>query len=164
MAETFGTKPENNYLNTRHSHSVFFKQKKLKLCSTVILTYLKDYLPFSDQKTGYKLQQEIFQVGLFAHLHSLPMKWHVNRHIGTVLKVANRGSRSVNDVLKSVFYSYFICSSHVFFNVLSTIVDFIVAVTVFTTALNIYFGLLVMITMIAHIGRIPSQFKNYRIF
>ncbi|VDM56264.1 unnamed protein product [Angiostrongylus costaricensis] len=52
------------------------------------------------------------EVELFAHLHCLSLRWHLSRKTGLVLRVMDRGTSSVNSILKNkdimwVFVVYF---------------------------------------------------------
>lgn len=40
------------------------------------------------------------EVELFKHLHSLSLRWHLSRKTGQVLRVMDRGTSSVNNILK----------------------------------------------------------------
>ncbi|MEQ2213799.1 hypothetical protein XENOCAPTIV_021170, partial [Xenoophorus captivus] len=43
------------------------------------------------------------QVRLFAHLHSLSLRWHLGRKTGDVLRSIDRGTSSINSLLRSIF-------------------------------------------------------------
>ncbi|CAB3401793.1 unnamed protein product [Caenorhabditis bovis] len=76
------------------------------------------------------------EVGLIAHLHSLSLRWHLSRKTGQVLRIMDRGTNSVNNIL-----------NYILFNVAPTIIDILIAVAFFFTSFNITFGCLVLITM-----------------
>ncbi|CAI4232431.1 unnamed protein product [Auanema sp. JU1783] len=76
------------------------------------------------------------EVELFAHLHSLSLRWHLSRKTGLVLRVMDRGTGSVNSIL-----------NYVLFNIVPTIADIIIAVVFFFTTFNSYFGMIVFVTM-----------------
>ncbi|KAH7696353.1 ABC6 protein [Aphelenchoides avenae] len=40
------------------------------------------------------------EVDLFAHLHSLSLKWHLSRKTGQVLRIMDRGTNSINSLLR----------------------------------------------------------------
>lgn len=42
------------------------------------------------------------QVQLFAHLHGLSLRWHLGRRTGEVLRSVDRGTSSINSLLRSV--------------------------------------------------------------
>jgi ATP-binding cassette, subfamily B (MDR/TAP), member 6 len=82
------------------------------------------------------------QVDLFRHLHSLSLRWHLARKTGEVLRVMDRGTDSINSLLSSIVFS-----------IMPTIVDILVAVIFFITTFNIWFGLIVFLTMFFYIGK-----------
>lgn len=82
-----------------------------------------------------------FQLELFRHLHDLPLKWHLSRKTGEVLRVMDRGTDSIDNLL-----------SYILFSITPTIVDIIVAVVYFITAFNVWFGLIVLSTMVLYIS------------
>ncbi|CAG9561870.1 unnamed protein product [Danaus chrysippus] len=80
------------------------------------------------------------QLKLFRHLHDLPLKWHLSRKTGEVLRVMDRGTDSIDNLL-----------SYILFSITPTIIDIIVAVVYFVTAFNAWFGLIVFATMVLYI-------------
>jgi len=76
------------------------------------------------------------QVGLFKHLHSLSLKWHMSRKTGEILRVMDRGTSSINSLMQYLVFSIF-----------PTIVDIIIAIIYFGVAFNIWFGLIILCTM-----------------
>uniref|UniRef100_V5GJI0 ATP-binding cassette sub-family B member 6 n=1 Tax=Anoplophora glabripennis TaxID=217634 RepID=V5GJI0_ANOGL len=80
------------------------------------------------------------EVELFRHLHSLSLRWHLGRKTGEVLRVMDRGTDSINNLL-----------NYIIFSILPTIVDIIVAIVYFVAAFNIWFGIIVFITMMLYI-------------
>lgn len=80
------------------------------------------------------------EVELFRHLHSLSLRWHLNRKTGEVLRVMDRGTDSINNLL-----------NYILFSIVPTIVDILVAVVFFITAFNWWFGLIVFVTMSLYI-------------
>lgn len=83
-----------------------------------------------------------FQVELFRHLHSLSLRWHLNRKSGEVLRVMDRGTDSINNLLNNILFSIF-----------PTIVDIFVAIFFFVHSFNGWFGLIVFVTMFLYIGK-----------
>ncbi|KAK7071417.1 ATP-binding cassette sub- B member 6, mitochondrial, partial [Halocaridina rubra] len=81
------------------------------------------------------------QIQLFAHLHNLSLRWHLNRKTGEVLRVMDRGTSSINTLL-----------SYIVFNIIPTIVDVIVAIVYFTAAFNYWFGVIVFVTMATYLA------------
>ena len=86
-----------------------------------------------------KIQQYITretQVGLFQHLHNLSLRWHTSRKTGEVLRIMDRGTSSINSLM-----------SYLVFNIFPTIADVIIAIVYFAVAFNIWFGVIIIITM-----------------
>uniref|UniRef100_A0A1Q3FI81 ATP-binding cassette sub-family B member 6 n=2 Tax=Culex tarsalis TaxID=7177 RepID=A0A1Q3FI81_CULTA len=81
------------------------------------------------------------EIELFRHLHSLSLRWHLNRKTGEVLRVMDRGTDSINNLL-----------NYILFSIMPTIVDILVAVVFFIAAFNWWFGLIVFITMALYIA------------
>ncbi|KAK0175312.1 hypothetical protein PV327_009070 [Microctonus hyperodae] len=81
------------------------------------------------------------EVELFRHLHSLSLRWHLCRKTGEVLRIMDRGTDSINNLL-----------NYILFSIAPTIVDIIIAVVFFVSAFNRWFGLIVFITMVLYIG------------
>ncbi|KAK9504939.1 hypothetical protein O3M35_009106 [Rhynocoris fuscipes] len=80
------------------------------------------------------------EVELFRHLHSLSLRWHLGRKTGEVLRVMDRGTDSINNLL-----------SYILFNILPTISDVGIAVIYFILSFNIWFGVIVFATMFFYI-------------
>ncbi|KAK6027027.1 ABC transporter family protein, partial [Ostertagia ostertagi] len=80
-------------------------------------------------------------VELFAHLHSLSLRWHLSRKTGLVLRVMDRGTSSVNSIL-----------NYILFNIVPTIADIIIAVVFFFSTFNFYFGGIVLVTMVLYLA------------
>lgn len=80
------------------------------------------------------------QLELFRHLHDLPLKWHLSRKTGEVLRVMDRGTDSIDNLL-----------SYILFSITPTIIDIIIAVVFFISAFNIWFGVIVFVTMFLYI-------------
>lgn len=76
------------------------------------------------------------EIELFRHLHGLSLRWHLGRKTGEVLRVMDRGTDSINNLL-----------NYVLFSILPTIVDIIVAIIFFVSVFNKWFGLIVFLTM-----------------
>lgn len=82
------------------------------------------------------------EVELFRHLHSLSLRWHLGRKTGEVLRVMDRGTDSINNLL-----------NYILFSILPTIVDILIAVVFFATTFNWWFGLIVFATMFFYIRK-----------
>lgn len=76
------------------------------------------------------------EVELFKHLHGLSLRWHLSRKTGEVLRIMDRGTDSINNLL-----------NYILFSILPTIIDIIVAIIFFISAFNKWFGLIVFLTM-----------------
>ncbi|XP_049873404.1 ATP-binding cassette sub-family B member 6 [Pectinophora gossypiella] len=80
------------------------------------------------------------QLELFKHLHGLPLRWHLSRKTGEVLRVMDRGTDSIDNLL-----------SYILFSITPTIVDIIIAIIYFVMAFNAWFGFIVFSTMVLYI-------------
>lgn len=80
------------------------------------------------------------ELELFRHLHSLSLRWHLQRKSGEVLRVMDRGTESINNLLNNIIFSIF-----------PTIVDILVAIFYFVMVFNAWFGLIVFVTMLLYI-------------
>lgn len=80
------------------------------------------------------------EVELFAHLHSLSLRWHLGRKTGEVLRVMDRGTDSITNLL-----------NYIIFSIAPTIIDIIIAVVYLTITFNWIFGLIVFVTMALYI-------------
>eukprot|EP00041_Stephanoeca_diplocostata_P034068 m.1143203 g.1143203 ORF g.1143203 m.1143203 type:complete len:915 (+) comp24457_c0_seq16:87-2831(+) len=80
------------------------------------------------------------RVRLFKHFHDQDLKWHLSRKTGEVLRMMERGSDSINNLL-----------SYVIFNIAPTLIDIGIAVVYFTTAFGVYYGIIVFTTMALYI-------------
>lgn len=70
------------------------------------------------------------------------MNWHLSRKTGAVLRIVDRGTSSVSNVL-----------SYLCFNIIPTLVDIGIGIVYFSTTFNFWYGLLVFITMLSYIGK-----------
>ena len=80
------------------------------------------------------------KLSLFDHLHRLGIRWHQSKKTGEVLRVMDRGSTSVTTVLNTVF-----------FQITPILIDVMVAMVALSYDLNIYFGIIILITMIIYL-------------
>ncbi|GLD67424.1 ATP-binding cassette sub-family B member 6, mitochondrial [Lates japonicus] len=78
----------------------------------------------------------VVQVRLFAHLHSLSLRWHLGRKTGDVLRSIDRGTSSINSLL-----------SYIVFSIFPTIADIVISIIYFITYFNAWFGLIIFICM-----------------
>lgn len=81
------------------------------------------------------------EVELFRHLHGLSLRWHLERKTGEVLRIMDRGTDSITNLL-----------NYILFSIVPTIVDILVAVVFFVSAFNKWFGLIVFLTMSFYIA------------
>ncbi|KAJ2372509.1 ATP-binding cassette-type vacuolar membrane transporter Hmt1, partial [Coemansia sp. RSA 2607] len=77
-------------------------------------------------------------VAMFEHLHRLSLRFHVGRKTGEILRVQDRGVTSVVSLLSSIV-----------FNVIPTLVDIVLACYFFSVMFDLYFGTIVMTTMVS---------------
>ena len=90
-----------------------------------------------------RIQQHISRetlVGLFQHLHSLSLRWHMSRKTGEVLRVVDRANSAINNLM-----------SLLVFNIFPTIVDILVAIIYFAVAFNIWFGVIILVAMVIYL-------------
>ncbi|XP_072117168.1 ATP-binding cassette sub-family B member 6-like isoform X1 [Mobula birostris] len=80
------------------------------------------------------------QVALFAHLHSLSLRWHLGRKTGEVLRSVDRGTNSINTLL-----------SYIIFSIFPTIADIVIAIIYFSINFNAWFGLIVFVCMVFYL-------------
>merc|ERR1711963_1214973 len=80
------------------------------------------------------------KLSLFDHLHRLGIRWHQSKKTGEVLRVMDRGSTSVTTVLNTVF-----------FQITPILIDVMVAMVALSYDLNIYFGIIILVTMIIYL-------------
>ncbi|KNE72455.1 hypothetical protein AMAG_16499 [Allomyces macrogynus ATCC 38327] len=75
-------------------------------------------------------------VRMFRHLHALSLRWHVHRKTGEVLRVLDRGTTSIVSLLQMLV-----------FTLVPVLADIAVAAAYFIIQFDIYFGILVIVTM-----------------
>ncbi|KAG9298941.1 hypothetical protein G9A89_015963 [Geosiphon pyriformis] len=79
-------------------------------------------------------------VKMFEHLLNLSLRFHLIRKTGEILRVQDRGVSSVVSILSSFL-----------FNIVPTLVDIGIAVIYFTLNFDLYFGMIVFVTMASYI-------------
>ncbi|KAG0344850.1 Homocysteine S-methyltransferase 1 [Podila humilis] len=79
-------------------------------------------------------------VRMFEHLLNLSLRFHLNRKTGEMLRVQDRGVSSIVTLLSSLL-----------FNIIPCLVDITVACIVLTSSFDIYFGIIVFVTMMCYI-------------
>jgi len=80
------------------------------------------------------------QVGLFRHIHQLSMKWHMSRKTGEVLRVMDRGTSSINNLLQ-----------YLVFSIVPTFIDIGIAIIYFCVEFNYWFGVIIFLTMVLYL-------------
>ncbi|RCI05410.1 Homocysteine S-methyltransferase 1 [Rhizopus stolonifer] len=100
--------------------------------SSGVIQALQNYLWIP---VGQYTTREI-SVKLFAHLHSLSLHFHINRKTGEVLRVVDRGTNSIVQLL-----------SQIVFQIFPALANILVAVVVFSVQFSIPFGAIVFVTM-----------------
>ncbi|KAJ2007439.1 ATP-binding cassette-type vacuolar membrane transporter Hmt1 [Coemansia thaxteri] len=80
-------------------------------------------------------------VAMFEHLHKLSLRFHVGRKTGEILRVQDRGVTSVVSLLSSIL-----------FNIIPTLVDIVLACYFFSVMFDLYFGTIVLTTMVSYLG------------
>ncbi|SAL97491.1 hypothetical protein [Absidia glauca] len=93
------------------------------------------YVGFRFLQGGQYTTREI-SIKMFEHLHSLSLAFHINRKTGEVLRVMDRGTNSVVQLLQQVVFQVF-----------PAIANIIVAVFFFAFRFSLPFGLIVFVTM-----------------
>ncbi|KAA3676166.1 ATP-binding cassette, subfamily B (MDR/TAP), member 6 [Paragonimus westermani] len=76
---------------------------------------------------------------LFQHIR-LSLQWHLSRKTGEMLRIMDRGTASISNVL-----------SYMLFNIVPTVVDILIGVVYFVVMFNIWYGVLVFITMAVYV-------------
>jgi len=80
------------------------------------------------------------QVGLFRHIHQLSLKWHMSRKTGEVLRVMDRGTSSINNLLQ-----------YLVFSIVPTFIDIGIAIIYFCVEFNYWFGLIIFLAMVLYL-------------
>nr|CAB3219619.1 ATP-binding cassette sub-family B member 6, mitochondrial [Phallusia mammillata] len=80
------------------------------------------------------------QVKLFKHLQSLSLQWHLNRKTGEVMESMQRGTASITTLL----YTFL-------FQMLPSLCDIIIAIVYFTSAFDVWFGMLISAWIILYL-------------
>ncbi|KAG2181371.1 hypothetical protein INT43_008954 [Umbelopsis isabellina] len=103
---------------------------------TGLLQSVQSYLWFPiNQYTTREISLE-----MFGHLHNLSLQFHIGRKTGEVLRVMDRGTSSIVQLLSQILLSIF-----------PTLLDIGVAVIFFAIRFNFSFGLIVFTTMAVYI-------------
>ncbi|KAI9594064.1 hypothetical protein BDF19DRAFT_466589 [Syncephalis fuscata] len=79
-------------------------------------------------------------IKMFEHLHSLSLRYHMNRKTGEVLRVQDRGVQSIVSLLQAIV-----------FQLVPTLIDIAVACFYFAYTFDLYFASVVLATMSSYI-------------
>lgn len=77
---------------------------------------------------------------MFEHMHTLSLRFHLNRKTGEILRVQDRGVSSIVSLLSSLL-----------FNIIPTLIDIFIACAYFTLQFDSIFGFIVFVTMSLYI-------------
>lgn len=101
-----------------------------------LLSSLEDflYIPVGQVTT------RLISVKMFAHLHSLSLRYHLHRKTGEILRIQDRGVASIVSLLSNILFEIFPC-----------LLDIFMACAYFTLYFDIYFGFIVFLTMTSYI-------------
>ena len=91
-------------------------------------------------RVGQYTTKEV-SVKIFAHLHSLSLHYHLNRKTGEILRIIDRGTSSIVNLLNAII-----------FNVIPTLIDIAIASVFFVILFDMWFGFIVFTTMTAYIA------------
>ncbi|XP_060533968.1 ATP-binding cassette sub-family B member 6-like isoform X2 [Cylas formicarius] len=81
------------------------------------------------------------QVSLFRHIHSLSLRWHLEKKTGEVLRTMDRSGDTINMLLYVVF-----------FVIVPVVSDLLVAINFFCQLFNFAVGLIIFAAMIVFVG------------
>lgn len=112
---------------------------------------------------------------MFSHLHGLSLRWHLERRTGDVLRSVDRGTSSINNLLRCgrgvwgggvivpagvepgrvmMWFFMLLCpstSSYILFSILPTICDIVIAIVYFVSYFSVWFGLIVFTCMLLYL-------------
>ena len=104
--------------------------------ATGFLISLKNILWKKVEQNTYKK----LKLGLFDHVHRLGARWHQSRVTGELLRIMDRGTAAAIMILKTALFS-----------MVPVIIDAFVAIGALSFDLNIYFGLIILLTICLYI-------------
>ncbi|KAF5282608.1 hypothetical protein FQR65_LT14203 [Abscondita terminalis] len=81
------------------------------------------------------------RVELLRHLHKLSLRWHLQRKTGEVLRLMDRGTDSIKDLVECVV-----------FTIAPTVVDVFVAIGYFVVSFDLWFGVIITFTMLMYLA------------
>lgn len=73
---------------------------------------------------------------LFRHIQELSIAWHLGRKTGEVIRIVDRSSSAITNLLNYILFSIGPC-----------IIDLMIAIVYFIIAFNIWYGLIIFVTM-----------------
>lgn len=76
------------------------RQKPCLILAGVPFTSSEALMAAVHQNSHTSLPGFTLQVCLFAHLHGLALRWHLQRRTGDVLRSVDRGTSSINNLLR----------------------------------------------------------------
>lgn len=100
--------------------------------------FLKNVREITWAQVEQYTEREI-EVKLFAHLHSLSLRWHLDRKTGEVLRIMDRGTYSVNSLI-----------NYTIFMIAPMIIDVVVSIGFLSITFNWYIGFIVFIMMVLY--------------
>ena len=81
-------------------------------------------------------------------MHQLSYRWHMERKTGELLRVLDRGSSSMENILDGLV-----------FRLVPTLADVVVAVSYVSTTLSPWFGLILVVTSLLYVGKCVGEWK-----
>lgn len=117
------------------------------------------------------------QVQLFAHLHGLSLRWHLGRRTGEVLRSVDRGTSSINSLLRSEparnggrahpsdrpRLMSPLCPppcSYIVFSIVPTVADIVIGIVYFTSVFSAWFGLIIFVCMSLYLSECGGERKK----
>ena len=88
------------------------------------------------------------KLSFFEHVHQLSYRWHMERKTGELLRVLDRGSSSMENILDGLV-----------FRLIPTLADVVVAVSYVSTTLSPWFGLILVVTSLLYVGKCVGEWK-----
>ncbi|KAJ1511889.1 Homocysteine S-methyltransferase 1 [Coelomomyces lativittatus] len=77
---------------------------------------------------------------MFSHLHSLSLRFHVSKKTGELLRILDRGTSSIVNLLQMLLFTLF-----------PVVMDILIAIIYFIAQFDVFFGVIVLITMGSYI-------------
>ncbi|MBP8098278.1 MAG: metal ABC transporter permease, partial [Arenimonas sp.] len=80
-------------------------------------------------------------LSVFRHLHSLSLRFHLNRATGGVTRDVERGGTSISDLLDWTLYT-----------IIPTLIEVVLVTAVLVYLYDIYFALITLVVLVAYVG------------